>query len=418
MKTQIRLILFLLILLPSFSIGQSITENLNYINDQFSLYNDYETSFSVDMKTKELICEDKFGVLKAYSKDVEIRTSGSNVGIYCLSSSSECIRYYDKSGMRKHDENHSDYTMGLRENGEIIPHIKTVLDKFDEIKRMIAAGISSYGNSNNLSVESKINTELNTINEIFQRGSEYKNVYSVDFSKKKITARTKSCQAIVPVKSGLSVNYYKRDGTYGEGFYFENSDKSILETCTNFEDYTDKTYEYLSSYNDAQTVIRSLKNIIDLLENNSVGDNSHSAMVDNSSTDELLRYINEQFSNFNAYNTVYSIDYSSKKLIYENDFGVNYVSFKDLEVRADYENGWIGIYCLSGEECILQKTTSGSTTYYDKYTMSLNQDGKMISHMSEVIRSFAELKTQVLRGAKPTSNNSSSDNDDSDDPDK
>ena len=84
------------------------------------------------------------------------------------------------------------------------------------------------------------------------------------------------------------MNNYQRNGDYGYGFYFENSDKSILESCTSFEDYTEKTHEYLSNYEDAQTVIHSLKNIINLLQSN-----SHSTVVGNTSVDELLRYIND-----------------------------------------------------------------------------------------------------------------------------
>ena len=414
MKTHTKLMLFfLLILLPSFSIGQSISENLKYINDQFSLYNAYETSFRVDKSTKEMICEDKFGILKANWSDIEITASENFIGIYCLNMDSECIRYYDKYGTRNYEKGKGSYTMGLNENDKIISNIDIVLEKFAEIKRIITNKNHTSLGSHNSDVERQINVELNTVNQIFQRSSEYKNVYTIDFSKKTITATTKSCRAIVPVKSGLSVNNYQRNGDYGYGFYFENSDKSILESCTSFEDYTEKTHEYLSNYEDAQTVIHSLKNIINLLQSN-----SHSTVVGNTSVDELLRYINKQFRNYNAYNTVYDIDISSKQLTWKNDFGANYVKFKNLEVRADYENSWIGIYCLSGDECISQKTTSGDAAYYSKYTMSLNEDGKMISHINEVVSSFSELKAQILNGSKPINNNNFSDNDDPDSPDK
>lgn len=412
------MLFFLLILLPSFLIGQSISENLRYINDQFSLYNAYETSFHVDKSTKEMICEDKFGILKANWSDIEITASESFIGIYCLNMGSECIRYYDKDGTRNYEEGKSSYTMGLNENDKIISNVNIVLEKFAEIKRIITSENHISLGSHNLGVERQINVELNTVNQIFQRSSEYKNVYTIDFSKKTITATTKSCRAIVPVKSGLSLNYYQRSGDYGYGFYFENSDKSILESCTSFEDHTEKTHEYLSNYEDAQTVIHSLKNIINLLESNSLGGGSDGTMVGNISADELLHYINEQFRNYNAYNTVYGIDVSSKRLTWKNDFGANYVKFKNLEVRADYENSWIGIYCLSGDECISQKTTSGDAAYYSKYTMSLNQDGKMISHINEVVSSFSKLKAQILNGLKPINNNNAPDNDDPDSPDK
>jgi hypothetical protein len=393
--------------------NSKLSENLRYINEQFRLYNGYETSFSVDMKSKEVICEDKFGILKANWSDVEIREKGSNVGIFCLNENSKCIRGYKKTGERDVTD-YVDYTMGLRENDKMIPHINTVLSKFAEIKNIVLnSGGSSSSVGNNTKVRGQVEAELSIINQIFERSSQYKNIYSVDYATKTITAKTESCRAVVPVKSGLSLNYYKRDGTYGEGFYFENSDKSILESCTSFEDYTEKTYEYVSNYNDVQTVIRSLNKIISLLQNSSMSGSSYGTSSGN--TTDLLRYINEQFSKYNAYNTVYSVDYAAKKLIWKNDFGTNSVDFNQVEVRADYESNWIGVYCLTGK-CISQITTSGATTYYDKYTMSLNEGDKMIGHIDEVVSKFAALKQAVVSSSKPTTTNGSSPS--SDDPDK
>lgn len=392
--------------------NSSIDANLRYINQQFDLYNAYNTTFSIDKNAKELICEDKFGIIKAKWSDIEIKTSSENIGVYCLSDG-KCIRYYDKNGVRKYDEDYNNYTMGLRENEKLIPHINKVLNKFAEIKSAILDG-ESGGSSN--SNKAQIDAELRTINNIFKRSSEYSNTYYIDYTQNAIVSKTENCRAIVPVKSGLSVNYYKRTGdghTYG--FYFENSDKSILESCTSFEDYTEKTYEYLANYEDAQTVIRSLKKIINLLENSSSSYGSSS----NTSVDSKLKYINQQFANYNGYNTVWSVNYGKKQLIWKNDFGTNYVDFSDLEIRADYENNWIGVYCLTGDKCILQKGTKGNTLYYDQYTMSLNDDGKMISHMNKVINEFAAIKKAVVGNStpsKPSGGGGSSD--DPDGPDK
>lgn len=399
--------------------SSKLSENLKYINQQFSLYNGYQTSFSVDMKSKEVICEDKFGILKANWSDVEIRAEGNNVGIFCLNENSTCIRSYEKNGERNATDQ-SEYTMGLRENDKMIPHINTVLNKFSEIKSIVLNGGGSLGTavSNNSDVKIQVEAELRILNQIFQRSSQYQNIYTVDFATKTIIAKTESCKAIVPVKSGLTLNYYKRDGNYGEGFYFENSDKSILESCTNFEDYTEKTYEYVSNYDDVQTVIRSLKKIIDLLKNGVSINNSYGTVTSSGNSADLLRYINGEFSKYNPYNTVYSVDYANKKLIWTNDFGTNTVDFNQVEIRADYGNNWIGIYCLSGNKCIMQITTSGSTTYYDKYTISLVENGKIISHIDEVVKKFADLKQAVVSGSRPTTNNGSSSNDDPDRPDK
>jgi hypothetical protein len=397
--------------------SSKLGKNLKYINEQFSLYNGYETSFSIDMKSKEIICEDKFGILKANWRDVEIRVKDNNIGIFCLNENSACIRSYKKNGERNTSDQ-KEYTMGLRENDKIILHINSVLSKFSEIKSIVLnGGGAGVVTTNDTDVKAKVESELRIINQIFQRSSEYKNVYSVDYATKKIIAKTESCKAIVPVKSGLTLNYYKRDSDYGEGFYFENSDKSILESCTSFEDYTEKTYEYVSNYEDVQIVIRSLNKITNLLQNSSTT-TTVSYGTTSGNAGDLLRYINEQFSKYNAYNTVYAVDYASKKLMWTNDFGTNTVDFNQVEIRVDYENNWIGVYCLSGNKCIAQVTTSRSTAYYDKYTMSLIENGKMIGHIDEVVKKFAALKQAVVNGSRPTTSNGGASNDDPDSPDK
>ena len=366
-----------------------INANLRYINQQFELYNGYNTIFKIDDSRAELICEDKFGVLKAKWSDIEIRTENENIGIFCLTEG-KCIRYYDKEGNRKYDEDYSRYTMGLRENEKIIPHINTVLDKFAEIKIAILNG-NSYGNTNG--IKGQIDTELSKINAIFRRSSEYRNTYYVDYDKNAIISKTAKCRAIIPVKSGLSVNYYKKNGgDYAYGFYFQNSDNSILESCTSFEEYTEKTYEYLSNYNEVQTTIKSLQKIINLLGKNS---NNYS-FVSPTTISGKLHYINVQFSNYNAHNTVWSIDHRKDKLIWENNYGINSAYFRDITIRANYENGWIGVHCLSGDKCITQMSKNGSTLYLEQYTMSLKENGKMIKHMKDVINEFAAIKKSVL----------------------
>jgi hypothetical protein len=416
MKMYTKSLLVGLLLLPLWSAAQDISTTLKYINQQFEMYNEYETSFDVDIAAKEIICEDRFGILKAKFSDVKFDYNGNNFGIYCLSDG-KCIRYYGKDGSRKYDEDYNNYTMGLRLDEEIIPHIDAVISKFSELK---AAVLSSSSGSSSGGTNAEIDSELRKINAIFQRSSEYKNTYYVDYTQNAIVSKTQNCKAIIPVKSGLRLTYYKRDGgDYSYGFYFENSDNSILESCTSFEDYTERTYEYVNNYSDAKAVVTSLNRIIDLLRNSS-SSNFASGSSSNSSVDDKLRYINQQFAEYNAYNTVWKINYTTKQLIWTNDFGTNTVSFSDCEVRADYENGWIGVYCLnSSSDCIVQEMNSGGKDYYKQYTMSLNDDGEMISHMSTVINEFAAIKNMVLNGtsSKPSSTSGRTDEPD-DSPDK
>ena len=404
MKRLTRIVLLILLMIPFTSNGQSISDNLRYINEQFRQYNNYETSFKIDEYNKEIICEDKFSVLKAKFEDIEVRTEGNNIGIFCLNSSNECIRDYEKDGTLK-NSGHKDYTMGLRENEELIPHINMVLNKFAEIK---SAVLGEEVSSNSM-VNTTIETQINNINVIFRYSSEYKNIWRFDYSKNAIIGKTENCEVIVPINSGLSINSYTREETYGNGWYFSNADNSIIEACTSFKNNTKETYEYVYSTADARRVIAAFNEIIKLKRNES-GTVAIST-YGNENISSNLAYINEQFGKYNAYNTRFKIDNSTKKLIWTHDFGTNYAYLKDIEVRADYKSNWIGIYCINGKKCVWQISNSDSRTEYKDYTMSLKDNGNMIEHMNIVVQKFAEMKQLVL------GNSSSSVNDDSDSPD-
>ncbi len=395
-----------LLLFPLLTFGQSISSNLKYINEQFSKYNKYQTSFRIDEYNKEIICEDKFGVLKAKFEDVEIRTKGNNIGIFCINSEDKCIRNYEKDGTLK-AEKYNDYTMGLREDNELIPHINTVLDKFSEIRNELL-GISNNVSNNSTKID--IAAEISNINAIFRRSSEYTNKWRFDFSQNAIIGETKNCSVFIPLNSGLSITYYEREGKYGNGWYFINEDKSIIESCTNFESNTVKTYEYLNNALDAKKVINSFRVIIEN-GNNSISSNNESE-GNNGSIAEHLIYINKQFDKYNDYDTKFSIDNYKKQLVWSNSFGTNYAYLEDVEVRVDYTNSWIGIYCINGGECIWQKANSGNRSDYKEYTMSLKENDKMINHINKVAQKFEEVKRLTLGNS-----NSNSNSDDSDSPD-
>ena len=82
----------LLFIFPVTTFGQNIEENLQFINEQFDQFNNYETSFDINKADKKIICRDKFGMYSAFLKDIEFKLDdiGENIGIYCHEDS-ECI---------------------------------------------------------------------------------------------------------------------------------------------------------------------------------------------------------------------------------------------------------------------------------------------------------------------------------------
>ena len=80
--------------------GQTIQENLEFINLQFEKYNNYGTSFEVDEDSNTLTCHDKFGTFIVFFEDVEFKmeSNGRNIGIFCLDHLQPCISTLQEDG--------------------------------------------------------------------------------------------------------------------------------------------------------------------------------------------------------------------------------------------------------------------------------------------------------------------------------
>ena len=381
MRNYFKGIVFSLLLLPIISNAQSISSNLQYINNQFSLYNGHSTSFEID--NTELVCEDKYRILKANWEDIEIKIIDNNIGIVCLSEAS-CIRCYDKKGKREHGKNFQKYRMELHEHNKLIKHINEVVNKFAEIKMLI---VNKKHGKNIINIKSKTETEIKKINSVLKLSSKYKHTYYIDYKKNAIISKTESCEAIIPVKSGLSIHYFQRDsGKYTHGFYFENSDNSILESCSFFENYTESTYEYVSNYTDAQTIILSLKKIINFLEE---------PATQRKTINSRLCYINKEFKKYNDSSIVWNIDYDTKQLIWKNDFNTYRIDLSDLKIVINYSDNVICIYCTANNKCVL-KDNSDVVTHYKQYEMTLNDGEKMIPHIKDIVNEFIAIKEEIM----------------------
>lgn len=352
-----------------------INKNLSYINQQFAQYNDYETFFDIDFTTKEIICEDKFGYLRVAATDIEFRVDGNNVGIYCKDGST-CLQSYQKDGTRSSSD-YDEYTMGLREDGKIISHIDEVMDDFNEIIIELGGTVTTTTTNVTTNIttsdDDDIYTRLARMNQIYAEHNQFKCRWDYNASTKMLTRSSEYCVIYIPINKGVSIEYYERGGGGDAYGYQLTADSEVIrEKCTSFDNYTKNTKDFVNDKELAKVVVNDLTAIL-----------SNTSIADNSSYQADLDYVNRQFAQYNAYNTSFSINTFDKTLVMTNQFGENTLSLSDVEVRIDYSNNWIGLYCKSGTKCITQ-TSSGSTYNYNQYTMSLNKDNRMIDHIETV----------------------------------
>lgn len=88
------------------------------------------------------------------------------------------------------------------------------------------------------------------------------------------------------------------------------------------------------------------------------------------SVSDHLRYINQQFDRYNAYES--SFDVQNGRLVFSNKFGPAYIDFKDVGFRINYKFNSIDIYCLDGSKCIKKGDSE-----WDYYNISLIDNGKI-----------------------------------------
>jgi ribosome-associated translation inhibitor RaiA len=144
-----------------------VYEHLDYINQQFKDYNEYDTRWEIDFAGKKLIAHDKFQSMTGSILATEVTLkegSSTTIGFYCLSG--KCL----KSSKEQEDPYYSSYTMGLSQN------VDEVLRRFEEIKREFGGTVSYKGGSSKSLSSSDIgiiNENLAYINLQFSRYNKY-----------------------------------------------------------------------------------------------------------------------------------------------------------------------------------------------------------------------------------------------------
>ena len=103
---------------------------------------------------------------------------------------------------------------------------------------------------------------------------------------------------------------------------------------------------------------------------------------------ENLRVINNAFSNYNSYNTVFSVEGTT--LRWKSTVADITGDISDLIFYVNYTNSWIVIKCLEGE-CLT------GTSFNKEYSMSLKTETDKISpEMSNVLHALNNIRAEVL----------------------
>jgi hypothetical protein len=246
-----------------------------------------------------------------------------------------------------------------------------------------------------ISFTQTINKNLEYINNEFRLYNSYNTSFSVD-------------------ESTTLLFFYDDFGTYS--IYFDNAtfsiDKGILEIkCTDGEkciyQVKKETFEgvYWDEYSmglDGGNLTEVLSKLNDL-KSLILGENTYSS--DNTTSSNLydtdLKYINDQFSLYNSYHTVFSVYPDSKQLAFSDDFGGYACYFAEVEIKES--NDLLEIRCANGSKCILQVKDDLSMVDWDYYSMGL--DG---GNISEVVNRFNKIKNIVLNNESPSPNESGS----------
>ena len=381
-------------LFPLSILGQSIQENLDYINALFAKFNKYDTSFDIDKVSKRIICRDKFGTYTAFFDDIEIKreSNGTNIGIFCLNTLDKCITSIQKDGSSGY--NYSKYTMGLTEQDNPGDHIDIIIDKFAFIKKKIQETNLSSGDSQNQKLRYEVDLQLQKLNTIFKDHSNHQNTWSFDWENYWLVGKTSSCEVFIPLEK-VMIESYERTGVenYQHGFVIKSTAPIIIEKCTSYENKVDKTFDYLDNAAQAEAAVDCFETIQIL-----VGGEPTTIIPSPSaeSIEQSLYYINDQFQKHNDYNTRFFVDIESKELIWISDFGETRTPADQVNIKTNNVKGWIIIDCTNrGSKCITFTSANGSKLQYSEYSMSLTENGKLIPLIEEVVEKFEDIINAV-----------------------
>ena len=383
-----KLLRIFFLLLPIITFGQTIEENLQYVNTQFEQYNDFETSFAVDKLNKKIVCRDKFGTYSASLQDIEIRidTLKKSIGLFCIDNSTKCISSTQRDG--NEGVSLTRYTMELTQKGKLISNANVVIEKLLSVKKEVIEVEAISLETQNESLEDRVEREIQNINVIFQDHSHYQNDWSFDWENLMLINKSSSCEVRVPIAK-MTIEYFEKDNQqeYRKGFVFKSANDNIYVKCESYENNVSKTHEYVDSLKFAEAVINSIKNIQTIVSKKQVANPALAKTVD-----QHLYHINEEFKKYNNFNTRFFLDVEKRELVWVQEFGESRAPIDLIDFKANYNQGWLVIFCKEGlSRCVSSTGPKGGKIQNNEYSMSLKEDEKVIDHLDKIINEFRAL---------------------------
>jgi hypothetical protein len=225
----------------------TIAADLEYINQQFSLYNPYNTSYAVNETRKTIICKDKFNTFTVSAEAIGFNITGEDndiLDLYCIEGD-ECLIGTD--------ENYSSYTMRLDQNApQVVLRLKKVKSK------LLASTKTRVSKANKATVDAK----LKSMNILWANYSSSKIQWKADYNTPALIYNGPSCEVTFPLDGDLEFKAFN-NGTSGYVFGFEaiTSVKEINENCGSYKAMTSRSVEYLNSKSKAEEMIKLLKEL-------------------------------------------------------------------------------------------------------------------------------------------------------------
>ncbi len=139
----VKIFCLLLFAFPAANFAQSTPENLenidkqlDYINQQFEKFNNYNTRFFVDQRKEELIWIADFGEARVSLKEVIFSINHDKGWLIfdCITESAKCITFTSATGK---SIQYKEYSMSLTQNDKIIEHIDDVVKNFETLKNFM-----------------------------------------------------------------------------------------------------------------------------------------------------------------------------------------------------------------------------------------------------------------------------------------
>jgi len=157
----------------------TVNETLNYVNDLLDRYNEYNSSFKVNLDRKEISFIDKFSILTAKWSEIEFYNSSNNIGFGCKDES-KCLENEDfETG--EYLTPKQTYSLSIKQDGEkMIYQSNVIIEKLNDMLKDLTDGSSRVSNGVN---NSSINKNLKIINDAFQKYNTYDASFSVRGSK-------------------------------------------------------------------------------------------------------------------------------------------------------------------------------------------------------------------------------------------